>query len=429
MESSSPVLPRAILHLDGDGFFAACEQAVNPNLKGKPVVTGAERNALLAASYEAKALGIRRGISLWDAKKMCKDLVVLPSNFEIYSLFSRRMFTIMRRYTPHVEEYSVDEGFADITGIDTFHHTSYEGIAHLIQDDIQRELDVSVSVGVSTTKTLAKVASTKNKPHGCTILSEDNRQAILEDVAVEDIWNIGPRLAARLHSYGIRNAWQLAEQPETFIHRLLGAPGLHTWQELNGIVALALDTAEKTQYKSISKIRTFKPTENKDIIWSYLMRNIERACAKAQRYNQAPRKIMCLLKKQTYQRKYIERLLPRPSCYPKEVASVAQKLFDEVFEEHTLYRATSIILTDFVPANPLQVSLFESAKDVQKTHDIYKAIRSVQRKHGKWSIHHAASLTSEKSDSNISTTRSRMLLPGETKQRRLPLPLLEVIVN
>src|SRR3989344_7825990 len=109
-----------LAHVDGDAFFASVEQAVKPWLKGKPVVTGKERNIVAAASYEAKRFGVKRGVSLWDAKKMCPDLVVLPTDYETVSIFSKRMYAIMRRYTPAVEEYSVDEGFIDLTGLRRF---------------------------------------------------------------------------------------------------------------------------------------------------------------------------------------------------------------------------------------------------------------------------------------------------------------------
>jgi DNA polymerase-4/DNA polymerase V len=97
---------RAILHIDADAFFASCEQAVNPKLKGKPVVTGKERGIASAVSYEAKARGVKRGMTIRDIKALCPDVIHLPSDYETYSLFSQRMFAIVRRYTPDVEEYN-----------------------------------------------------------------------------------------------------------------------------------------------------------------------------------------------------------------------------------------------------------------------------------------------------------------------------------
>src|SRR3990167_814539 len=107
--------PRAILHVDGDSFFASCEIARNPKLRGKPVITGRERGIVSAMTYGVKARGVKRGMILSEARKICPDAVILPSDYETYSLFSERMYEIVRRYTPTVEEYSIDECFADLT--------------------------------------------------------------------------------------------------------------------------------------------------------------------------------------------------------------------------------------------------------------------------------------------------------------------------
>jgi DNA polymerase-4/DNA polymerase V len=118
--------PRAIIHVDADAFFTSCEEAIHPELKGKPIITGGERGIVACASYAAKAMGIQRGVALHEAKRICPALVVLPSDYETYSLFSRRMFNIIRRFTPQVEEYSVDEAFADLTGMRRALRASYK---------------------------------------------------------------------------------------------------------------------------------------------------------------------------------------------------------------------------------------------------------------------------------------------------------------
>lgn len=140
------------------------------------MVTGKERGIIACASYEAKALGVKRGVSLWDARKLCPGLVVLPSDYESYSLFSKRMFEIMRRYTPEVEEYSIDEGFADITGMERYHGRGYADIAKAMQHAINGELDLTVSVGLSLSKGLAKIASDFRYP-GC---ADDVRHALCQ---------------------------------------------------------------------------------------------------------------------------------------------------------------------------------------------------------------------------------------------------------
>jgi DNA polymerase-4/DNA polymerase V len=107
----------AIVHIDGDSFFASCEIAKNPQLRGKPVITGKERGIVSSMSYEAKRLGVTRAMKLSDIKKICPDAIILPSDYETYSLYSKRMYEIVRRYTPDIEEYSIDECFANLTGM------------------------------------------------------------------------------------------------------------------------------------------------------------------------------------------------------------------------------------------------------------------------------------------------------------------------
>jgi DNA polymerase IV len=195
--------PRAILHIDGDAFFTSVEQALHPDLRGKPLVTGRERGIIACASYEAKALGIKRGISLWDARKACPELVVLPSDYETYSLMSKRMFEIMRRFTPEVEEYSIDEGFADITGMRSYFRKSYPEIARELQQTIARELDLTVSIGLSLTKSLAKIASDFRKPAGLTIVPGKRIHEFLPRIKTSDVWGLGPNRVALLAKFGI----------------------------------------------------------------------------------------------------------------------------------------------------------------------------------------------------------------------------------
>src|SRR5882724_5041887 len=109
--------PRAIVHIDGDAFFASCEQSRRPKLQGRPVVTGKERGIAASMSYEAKARGVTRGMRIAEIRKVCPEAVILPSDYETSSLLSKRFFAIVRRYTPDVEEYSIDECFADLTGL------------------------------------------------------------------------------------------------------------------------------------------------------------------------------------------------------------------------------------------------------------------------------------------------------------------------
>ncbi|MCK4799371.1 DNA polymerase IV, partial [Candidatus Parcubacteria bacterium] len=141
--------PRAIIHIDGDSFFVSCEIAKNPKLKGKPVVTGLERGIVSALSYEAKEKGVKRAMRIDEVKKICPDAIFLSSDYETYSLFSLRMYNIVRRYTPAVEEYSIDECFADLTGLRRSLGMSYENMASKIKNELDSELGITFSVGLA----------------------------------------------------------------------------------------------------------------------------------------------------------------------------------------------------------------------------------------------------------------------------------------
>jgi len=142
----------------------------NPKLKGKPVITGKERGIVASMSYEAKAMGVTRAMRLSDVLKLCPDAILLPSDYETYSILSRRLFNIVRRYTPEVEEYSVDECYADITGLQRPLRMSYEKIAEKIKNDLGKELGFTFSIGLAPTKILAKIVSKWNKPSGLTVI-------------------------------------------------------------------------------------------------------------------------------------------------------------------------------------------------------------------------------------------------------------------
>src|SRR5712691_6370479 len=156
--------PRAVLHIDGDAFFASCEQARDPQLQGKPVITGKERGIAASMSYEAKARDVTRGMRLFEIKRLCPDAIILPSDYETYNLLSQRLFAIVHRYTPDVEEYSIDECFADLTGLRRPLRMSYERMAKKIKHELDTELGFTFSVGLAPNKVLAKIGSKWKKP-------------------------------------------------------------------------------------------------------------------------------------------------------------------------------------------------------------------------------------------------------------------------
>jgi DNA polymerase-4/DNA polymerase V len=422
--------PRAILHIDGDAFFTSCEEVIHPELRGKPLITGGERGIVACASYAAKKRGIKRGVPLHQAKALCPDLIVLPSDYETYSLFSRRMFSIVRRFTPQVEEYSIDEAFADLTGMRRSLHASYEAISLRVKGEIEQELGIGVSVGLSLTKVLAKVASKHRKPDGFTVISGRSITRHLRNLPVEKIWGIGHATANYLEKMGIRTALEFARLPEEKVKERFTKPGVEIWRELRGESVYPVIPEEKSTYASISKMKTFSPpTADRGYLFAHLLRNLESACIKARRYTLAPRRIIPLLKKNSFDTVGREVKLTRPSVYPLELSPLLKELFDQLCDGKELYRATGVILLDLVPDTHIQYTLFENPVRAEKIRQLYEAADTLSGKYGKHTLHLGGSHLIEvlgKGKRGEPTVREQTCLYGETRRKHLGLPIFHV---
>ncbi len=426
--------PRAILHLDADAFFASCEQAVHPELRGKPVITGKERGIVAAASYEAKARGVQRGMRLFEVKKVCPDCIILPSDYETYSLFSLRMFEILRRFSPDVEEYSIDEAFVDLTGLRRSFHGSYELIAEKMRQVIATELGITVSAGVSLSKVLAKIGSKHKKPNGLTMIPGREIHLYLEKLPVEKVWGIGANTTACLKKHGIITALQFAKREEGWVNRYLTKPHQEIWHELNGRSVYPVTTETKSTYQSISKGKTFTPpSTDETFVFAQLSKNLENACIKARRYKLAPKRLVLWLTKQDFTSSGIEIKLSKPSAYPIELFAVLREGFQQIFEPKRLYRQTGVVLSGLVSESGIQYSLFDDTTKIEKMSRIYESLDKISQKYGKHTIQHGASLPAkiqaqhegERGDVPI---RKQALLKGENKRQRLGLPMLHIKV-
>lgn len=422
--------PRAIVHIDGDAFFTSCEEAIHPELRGKPLITGGERGIVACASYAAKKIGVARGVPLHEARKICPGLIILPSDYETYSLFSRRIFSIMRRFTPDVEEYSIDEAFADITGMRRALHSSYEEIALRMKQDIERELGITVSVGLSITKVLAKVASKHQKPAGMTVIKGREIPDYLRNLPVEKIWGIGNATTNYLAKMGIRYALEFARLPEKTVLQKFTKPGVEIWQELRGKSVHPVTAEEKSSYASISKTKTFAPpTNDAEYLFAQLMRNMESACIKARRYKLAPHKIVVFLKKNNFDTQGSEAVLSRPCACPLEFSGIVRNLFNACFRSNELYRATGVILLNLQPDADTQYSLFDDPLQAEKIKELYAAADELGKKFGKHTLYLGASHPIEKLGKGrrgAPTAREQTRLTGETRRRHLGLPLLHI---
>ena len=436
--SSQPITisswPRAILHLDADAFFASCEQAMHPELRGKPVITGKERGIVAAASYEAKARGVKRGMRLSEVKKVCPDAVLLPSDYETYSLFSLRMFEIIRRFSPDVEEYSIDEAFVDLTGLRRSFHGSYGIIAEKMQKSVEKELGITVSVGVSLSKVLAKIGSKHNKPNGLTLIPGRDIHLYLDKLPVEKVWGIGPNTTAFLGKFGITTALQFARKDEAFIRKYLSKPYQEIWHELNGRSAYPVVTEAKQTYQSISKTKTFTPPSNDaTFVFAQLSKNLENACIKARRYKLSAARIIVFLRRQDFKDSGVEIKLSSPTAYPANLFSALREGFNSIYNSRELYRQTGVVLAGLVSEENIQHSLFDDIVKIEKLEKIYKAVDSLSERFGKHTIQHASSMPAKlqaqhEGDRGDSPQRKENLFKGEDRRQRLGLPVLNIKV-
>lgn len=422
--------PRAIVHIDGDAFFTSCEEAIHPELKGKAIITGGERGIVACASYPAKKLGIKRGVPLHEARKICPGLIILPSDYETYSLFSKRMFGIMRQFTPDVEEYSIDEAFSDITGMRRVLRSSYEEIILKMKKKIERELGITVSVGLSITKVLAKVASKHQKPAGITIIKGRDIAEYLCNLPVEKVWGIGNATTNYLAKMHIHYALEFARLPEKTVRNKFTKPGVEIWRELRGESVYPVTPEEKSSYASISKTKTFAPpTSNAEYLFAHLVRNMESACIKARRYSLAPNRIVVFLKKNDFDTIGSEAKLSRPCNCPMEFSGIMRELFDGCYSPQDIYRATGVVLLELEPDTNVQYSLFDNPPQAEKIKELYNVADELGRIFGKHTLHLGCSHPIDKLGKGrrgSPTVREQTQLKGETHRRHLGLPLLHI---
>lgn len=217
---------RVIMHVDMNAFFASVEQQCNPALRGKSVavVGSKERTVITTASYEARAFGVKTGMTKYEGKRLCPDLIFVQGNNRKYTDTSARIIGILKKFTPIVEVYSIDEAFLDITG-SLLIYKSPENIARLIKKKIKENLGLRCSIGIAPNKLLAKLASDIQKPDGMVRIKREEISSFLEKLPVRELWGIGKRLEAHLESMGIFTCGQMGHYSKEQLKKRFGVIG------------------------------------------------------------------------------------------------------------------------------------------------------------------------------------------------------------
>lgn len=422
--------PRAIIHIDADSFFASCEQALHTELRGKPLITGRERGIASAVSIEAKRLGVKRGMSIQEIKQLCPDIIYVPSDYETYSLFSTRMFAIVRRYTGAVEEYSIDECFAEITGLRRPLRMSYEHIAQTIKEDLERELGITFSIGLATSKVVAKLGSKWNKPSGLVVLPANTLHQFLGKVPIGDVWGIGPQTTKHMESLGLRTALDFARKDFDWVKAQFTKPHQEIWRELRGEAVLSLETAEKHDYQSIGKSKTFTPpTADRAYVLSQISKNTENACIKARRHKLVATKVVVTLRTEDFHHVGIELKLSRPTNIPEEVVAVIDRHLDTLYRKGVRYRQTGVVLAELSEDRVHQLDLWGRAVHAEKVQHIYEELDALSERYGKHTVFLGSSFLAmkerqHKGERSDDAKRKTDLFKGENARQRIGIPML-----
>jgi DNA polymerase-4 len=255
MDTPRPDPLRIILHLDLDAFYAAVEVLDRPELAGKPVLIGGRlRGVVAAASYPARAFGIRSAMPMFQALERCPEAIVLPPRFDRYRELSRQVMDIVRQTSPLVEQISIDEAYLELTDQVTSWGDGV-GIAQVLQKRVKEEVGLSASLGVATNKLLAKVASDHDKPGGLTVVWPEDEAAFLAPLPVRVLWGIGPVTAAELKAMGIDTVGELASESPEDLYAQFGNRAAEMVKLARGNDKRPVTT--ERERKSVSQERTF----------------------------------------------------------------------------------------------------------------------------------------------------------------------------
>lgn len=373
---------RIIFHVDMNSFYASVEMAQNPDLRGKPLAVAGNveerKGIIVTCSYEAREKGVKTTMPLWQARKLCPNLIVVPPDFETYKSYSSRMFQLLQEYTEWVEPVSIDEGYMDVTECESPLETAEE-----IQQRLLNELKLPCSIGIGPNKFLAKMASDMKKPLGITVLRKRDLAKKLWPLKVGELHGIGKKTEEKLNKYGIITVKDLAEAADYEIKQRFGINGLKMKERANGIDPRPVDPSSASDFRSIGSSTTLSEDIN----------STSEAEAVFQRLSE---KVMNRLKTKGYMaltiaitirysdRKTITRskMLLNATQDQAEISKIAIQLFRQHWNKEPV-RLLGITASEVVEREnaTYQLDLFSIEKN-EKQALLHDVLSSIERKHG-----------------------------------------------
>lgn len=372
--------------VDCDSFFVSCEQAVNPELKGKPVcVMSGRGQCVISRSREAKKLGVRMGMPYFQIEGQMKKAVYINANHDLYVEISKKVMTVLKQFSPKVEIYSIDEAFVDLTGLERLYKKNYLEIAQMIRQEVKDEVDIPVSIGLSSSKSLAKLASdkAKNLQEGVFLIGSRKIIPLLQKTSIDEIWGIGKNLSAMFRKNGILTAYELVSQDDLWLNKQIGIRGLEMKHELLGEMVSPVSDEVKLP-KSIQKTSALaKFTSDKNYLKNSLNYHIHRACVKLRQINAKCKGISIFLRTKDFKVYCEKKVLNVGTDFELEISDIVFELLDKIYNPKILYRSTGVILDTFVFNNESQMSLFSDINIDGKKEKLSKCFDRLEEKFGK----------------------------------------------
>ena len=337
-----------ILHVDMDAFFASVSELDYPQHKGKPLVVGAgARGVVLSANYAARKFGIRAAMPVARAQRMAPSAIFIPPDHERYSEVSRRVMEIFFDFTPHVEPLSLDEAFLDVSGSRRLFGEGRE-IANLIRERVRAQERITCSVGISSTKFIAKLASGRCKPDGLLEIHDDRVLTFLHPLPVSELWGVGPKTNEELQRLGLRTVGEIAKTPLETLKRALGEGAGESLYELawgRDFREVITDSPEK----SISAAETFAyDLEDREEIFRELLRLSERATHRMRARELRARTIALKVRFSDFTNATKSKTLQLPINGMHEVFEVARDLFLSLKLDGSRIRLLGVSLENLV---------------------------------------------------------------------------------
>lgn len=383
-------MDRIILHVDMNAFFAAVEQQSNPALRGKPIVVvgSAARTVILTASYEARAFGVKTGMRVFEARRLCPQLIQVPVSNRLYAHVSAEIMKILADYTPLVQVFSIDEAFLDISGSLGLFATP-QRIAYLIKSRIKTRFGLTCSVGIAPNKLLAKLASEMKKPDGLTIIRPEEVPAILQNLPVGELCGIGRQTSRQLALLGITTCGQLATFPREILRRKFGIVGDQLVRMAQGLDdSPVIAAADEEEVKSIGHSTTLaQDLSDRSAISVVLLQLAEMVGRRSRRYALAGRTLTLTVRYADFTTFSRQAKQSRSMTLSADIYHAALKILDTIVLEQPV-RLLGITLSGWDDAGQ-QLPLFsEDGREQRMT----AAMDSVNNRLGDFTVTFASLL-------------------------------------